>query len=122
MNNLFNSLKFLATLLHQPQNKPIIKLNVTLSGKVLTIDDLGKDVCLFLDSFKETTGHMLTRCIADRGWSSVVNSRINNEPELVVLERILQIEVEKSYVNVQKYLTSLAPLRYVLFYSNFPPK
>ena len=61
VDGLAYSLKFLATLLHQPQNKPIIKLNVTLQGKILTIDDLGKDVCLFLDSFKETTGHMITR-------------------------------------------------------------
>ena len=52
VNGLAKSLKQLATLLYQPQNKPMIKVYVTLKNRLLTIDDVGKDVCLFLDSFK----------------------------------------------------------------------
>ena len=52
-----------------------------------------------------------TRLIADKEWSDVIATRIENEPQLIVLEKILQIEVEKCYVNVQKYLHTLNPLK-----------
>ena len=84
---------------------------VTLKERVLTVDDIGKDVCLFLDSYKDTAAKTVTTTIADKEWSDVIASKIENEPQLIVLEKILQIEVEKCYVNVQKYLHTLNPLK-----------
>ena len=112
VNGLAKSLKILATLLHQPQTKPVIKIYVTLTHtKIVTVDNLGKDVCYFLDSFKQVAGNAVTRVIHEKKWAAVVTNRVNNESELVVLEKILQNEVEKSYVNVHKYLLTLNPLR-----------
>ena len=50
--SLGRSMKSLATTLKAARNKPIIKTNVVLQTKVLSISILGKDMCLFLDSFK----------------------------------------------------------------------
>ena len=62
-------------------------------------------------SSKETAATTVTRTIVDKEWSSVIGHRIENEPQLIVLEKILQIEVEKCYVNVQKYLHTMNPLK-----------
>jgi hypothetical protein len=111
VDGLAISLKVLATLLHTPQNKPIIKIYVTLTNKVLTVDSLGKDVCLFLDSYKLTALNALIRAIPDKAWAAKVGQSIEDEPELVVVEKILQNEVEISYINVQKYLHTLNPIK-----------
>ena len=50
--SLGRSMKALATILKAAKNKPIIKTNVVLQSKVLAVSILGKDMCLFLDSFK----------------------------------------------------------------------
>ena len=50
--SLGRSMKALATILKAAKNKPIIKTNVVLQSKVLAVSVLGKDMCLFLDSFK----------------------------------------------------------------------
>lgn len=105
------SFQTLTVLLHRPQNKPILRINVTLQNKVLTLDNLGKDVCLFLDCFKETAANSVIRVISDQTWATSVRNRIDNEPELIVLEKILQNDVESSYVNIQKYLHTLNPLK-----------
>ena len=57
------------------------------------------------------SGNAVTKVIHEKTWASVVAKRIDNESELVVLENILQNEVEKSFLNVQKYLLTLNPLK-----------
>ena len=50
--SLGRSMKSLASTLKSAKAKPIIRTNVILTNKVLTISIMGKDMCLFLDSFK----------------------------------------------------------------------
>ena len=45
-------MKSLASILKTAKNKPIVKTNVILNQKVLSVSIAGKDMCLFLDSFK----------------------------------------------------------------------
>ena len=68
-------------------------------------------LCINFAFSKETAATTVTRTIVDKEWSSVIGHRIENEPQLIVLEKILQIEVEKCYVNVQKYLHTMNPLK-----------
>ena len=50
--SLGRSMKSLASILKTAKNKPIVKTNVILNQKVLSVSIAGKDMCLFLDSFK----------------------------------------------------------------------
>ena len=61
--SLGRSMKSLATILKTAKNKPIIKTNVILQQKVLSVSILGKDMCLFLDSFKRFVVNLLVNYI-----------------------------------------------------------
>ena len=66
---IFNSYSLLGTCYSKNMNYDEFhfQIYVTLTNRVLTIDNVGKDVCLFLDSYKETAANTITRTITDRG-------------------------------------------------------